>query len=273
MFDHFLITRFNVKLSIWEVTHSGKEVRTNEWMEHRFNLFEKFTLPSVLNQTNNNFRWLIYFDKNTSEKYRKKALLLEQHHFNISVYFITGMDVFLPEIISAINNLRDYKNNFLITTRLDNDDLIHKNFIKTIQESFIPENGTLIDLRRGYQLNLQNNKITIRHFFQHYSCFLSLIEDVSSFKTVFSRRIEDWTMEKKILIHDFAPLFIESVHGENLVNSPRSYMPYLLRFSATDFGIDYSVLKFPNLIWIIYKNRKYYYKRIRIALKKKIPLG
>ena len=267
MFDHFLITRFNLKSAEWKVSRSGKQVLTDDWLKYRFYLFEKFTLPSVLNQSCTNFRWLIYFDIDTPDIYLKRAIVLNEHP-SISVFFIRGMNVFLKEIISSIEQLKDPSKLFLITTRLDNDDLIHRDFIKKIQESFIPESGTLIDLRRGYQLNLEKNgKSSVRHFFDFYTHYLSLIEYSLGFKTIFSRIIDDWQLEKRVIVQHEHPLFIETVHGENLVNTMKSHQPYLLNFRGADFGIEPKTLRLRSFFWVIIKNRTYYLKRIRLISK------
>ena len=58
-FSHFLITRFNLN-------------RTARWLEHRFEVFERYCLPSVAAQTATDFRWLCLFDAATPEPYRRR---------------------------------------------------------------------------------------------------------------------------------------------------------------------------------------------------------
>ena len=86
-YNHFIITRFNLKFP--DVT-GGKNtsvigVPANEWLANRTDLFMKYCLPSVLNQTSVNFKWLLYFDISNiivppifllivSQKYFKKYL-------------------------------------------------------------------------------------------------------------------------------------------------------------------------------------------------------
>ena len=61
-FSHFIITRFNIKNQGWEYDKNCKEVNNDEWLRHRIEIFEKYCLPSILNQTEKNFLWLVYFD-------------------------------------------------------------------------------------------------------------------------------------------------------------------------------------------------------------------
>ena len=44
--QHFILTRFNILL--WRKDKSGSPVRSREWLEHRFSLFERFCLPSLM---------------------------------------------------------------------------------------------------------------------------------------------------------------------------------------------------------------------------------
>ncbi len=55
--QHFLFTRFNLRNESWNSTKNANPVLTEEWLEKRFDLFERFCLPSVKAQINQNFRW------------------------------------------------------------------------------------------------------------------------------------------------------------------------------------------------------------------------
>ena len=68
--QHFILTRFN--LLLWNKDKKGSKVRTVKWLEHRFTLFEKYCLPSVKNQTCQDFEWIVLLDSSTPEKYKAK---------------------------------------------------------------------------------------------------------------------------------------------------------------------------------------------------------
>ena len=46
--------------------------RTDRWLEHRFEVFERYCLPSVAAQTSGNFTWLCLFDAATPESCRRR---------------------------------------------------------------------------------------------------------------------------------------------------------------------------------------------------------
>ena len=70
-FSHFLITRFN--LNLYERDKHAAPTRTARWLEHRFEVFERYCLPSVAAQTATDFRWLCLFDAATPEPYRRRV--------------------------------------------------------------------------------------------------------------------------------------------------------------------------------------------------------
>src|SRR5262245_62661283 len=79
--QHFLLTNFNVRM--WYVRRrdrAGRRVRTEEWLAHRWPLFETFCLPSVRNQTSQDFRWLVRFDPATPPHHRERFLALTRDY-------------------------------------------------------------------------------------------------------------------------------------------------------------------------------------------------
>lgn len=62
MYEHFVITKFNLRKYCICIEDINDWI---EWTRDRIFLFKTYCLPSFLNQTNKNFTWLIYFDKNT----------------------------------------------------------------------------------------------------------------------------------------------------------------------------------------------------------------
>lgn len=142
MFNHFLITRFNVP--VWWSDKGCSE----EWLNHRFDLFDKYCYPSVCGQTNKNFKWLVLFDMNIDRNRIKK--------YNKDVFSPVFMEYFSTDLndinhcshkgtinIGTVNNqlpdiiLKDSKEaDYIVTTRLDNDDGIGSNFIKGVQDNW-----------------------------------------------------------------------------------------------------------------------------------------
>ena len=53
--NHFILTRFNVRL--YPKDKNGHVTLTPEWLEHRFLLFELYTLPCLSAQTCKDFKY------------------------------------------------------------------------------------------------------------------------------------------------------------------------------------------------------------------------
>ena len=91
-------------------------------------LFSNFCYPSVVNQNNKNFQWLLFFDKSTSEKYRNKISEIINDNPQVIPFYIDGMPKFQESILEFIKENANDKE-YLITSRIDNDDCIHIDFI------------------------------------------------------------------------------------------------------------------------------------------------
>jgi hypothetical protein len=133
MFDHFVMTRFNM-------SSGGKEqsIRLKPgWLEHRFSLFEDYCLPSVLAQTCKDFRWIIYFDIDTPRAFRDRADRLARPDSFVPFY----TPYFPAE--GWRNSLTDTfapKSDFVLTTRLDNDDSLSRDFVERLHAA-VRQNG------------------------------------------------------------------------------------------------------------------------------------
>ncbi|RZJ60313.1 MAG: hypothetical protein EOO45_24580 [Flavobacterium sp.] len=196
MFNHYLITRFNLKNPKWDVTKNNETLLTDEWLEHRLWLFENFCFPSVAAQTNTNFTWLLYFDATTPESYKARIENIIQGKSNIRLFFIDGMPAFVPEIKKLIT-AEASSQPYLITSRIDNDDCIHKNFINEVQQKFSSQEYMAIDVIKGYSLQIK--PVIMLGKKEHiFNPFISLIEKNDDPKTVWFNDHNLWKKETRI---------------------------------------------------------------------------
>lgn len=216
MFQHYILTRFNLRKDDWTTTKNNEKVLSDAWLKDRFELFENFCFSSVKNQTNQNFKWLVFFDINTPENYKQKVKEFEQSYANFVPLFIDGMNNFLPEIIQNIKIMDSEE--YIITSRLDNDDCLHKDYITEVQSYFDKQKHLAIDFIDGYTLQTGS---TVRFGFkkQLYNPFISLIEKKENFKSVWFRsRHGSWKYEKNIVSVTGKRLWLCVIHSSNKVN-------------------------------------------------------
>jgi hypothetical protein len=171
-YKHFIITRFNLTLKF----RGGKifNALDADYLQKRMDIFEKYTFPSVYNQSNKNFTWLVLFHKGTPVILKDRIRKLEQK-FNLFTPLFLDDDesAFFAEYITK------YLNNFncrhVLTSRLDNDDCLHANYIEDIQ-NYIDEDKMdqgILTFPHGLQYNIDKNIVANLHFIGNH--FLSLI--------------------------------------------------------------------------------------------------
>lgn len=216
MFQHYILTRFNLRAEHWTTTKNNEKVLTDEWLEERFDLFENFCFSSVKNQKNQNFKWLVFFDINTPDFYKQKVAEYRKSYDNFLPFFIDGMTNFLPEIVKNIKALDSEK--YIITSRLDNDDCIHENYTEVIQSYFQKQDHHALDIIDGYTLETgKNTRLGI--LMKLNNPFMSLIENKEDFKSVwFRERHGSWKYEKNMTKIKNQRLWLSIIHSKNKVN-------------------------------------------------------
>ncbi|MGH1518936.1 glycosyltransferase [Chryseobacterium sp. JK1] len=220
-FIHVIMTRFNVPTKGWDETRSGFKPLTEEWLDDRFKLFRTYVLPSYKNQTNQNYIWLTFFDVNTSEKFRKIIKEIEAEYPVFKAVFVEHFDAMKTKAVEVISQLITPDHQFVITSELDNDDMLHQDYVKTVQEHFKPVDDLVIDLRRGYQLTmLPDRKAIVKVYNAVANPFVSLAEKADNFKTVLKERAHNSYRDyKDFSIEDSKEMYIQIVHQYNLMNT------------------------------------------------------
>ncbi len=259
--NHFLITRFNLKVPDWELSRSGNKILTEEWLSQRLELFVTYCLPSVVNQSNKNFIWLIFLDCDTPTKYKNRMTALISKYSFIKTIYIDGMSAFSKSLNEIISSLKDVNSELVITTRMDNDDAIHMDFIKTIQELNNKKAGQVIDLRLGYQLDITQNKEDCRLYLNSFNPFISYIEKANDVHTVYSKMHKDWSLIQDITVYNKKPLWIEVVHENNKLNSVRRNFPMVWNPDFVAFGLKPNLIKRSRL-YVQFNNLFVYIKKL-----------
>lgn len=225
-FKHLLLTRFNVRHGPWQADKHGQAVLTDAWLEHRFGLFDRFCFPSVAAQTNRDFQWLVFFDVATPERFRRR---LERYR---------GFAPFAPEFTTddrLIDVIRERAAGAatLITTRLDNDDAIHRELIARVQAHLPVRQLELVNFLEGYYV-ADDRIARVEHA---CNMFISLLEPAgpAPFRTVWCREHAKLGELGPIRQVTDLPGWIASIHDRNLSNAIRDPHPgtrAMLRRSA-----------------------------------------
>lgn len=255
-YSHFIITQFNLRN--FPQSNNNDYESWLKWTRNRIELFREYCLPSIINQSCKTFNWLLYFDTDTPEEFNAFVNELRSYSF-IDIYYCKGIEDFNVNYIMEVKKRIERSIKWIVTTRIDNDDCLHRDAIKIIQESFVERNKFLISLASGYMLNITDR--TLSHYYYPMSPFISLIEaNDNEIKGVFEKGHTKWDslrlfIFKEIWLDYFnkkarksrfilnKPLWIQTVHDENVSNSFYRGLPVLKKKDLHDFSINYSTNK------------------------------
>lgn len=272
-FNHFLLTRFNVRLNRDDIGYGSDLGVSPEWLNGRFELFDKFCYPSVRGQSNQNFKWILFCNSLTPDIFKDKLKEYSKWENFIPIY----VDKFSLERIRE--NLLPYitkGTEYLITTTLDNDDAISKDYIQLIQDNFQEQKFELLNFTYGYAWNTRNGNIYLKGTGNNH--FMTLIEEIEGFKTIWIEPHNNYykLYGKTGVLRQIRvkPTWLEVVHGGNLYNTVNG-----IRQPRKNMGDDFSInveniMREENslLIWV---DQRFNYlksmKKVR-AIRTKIAL-
>ncbi len=210
-FDHFLLTRFSAVF-----TH-GDVPAQEEWLRYRLGFFVDACWSTVRAQQGADFTWLVLFDDRCPVDFRAEVEALAEGTFTpiwTHEQFSTGL---FAKQIMALTPPEGAKP-WLLTTRLDSDDGIARDFMAAVQSQFRAEDGLFIDFPRGIQIDRSGS--TYRYD-QLSSPFLTLVErrhsDVPP-RTVYTARharARNWGPLREVKA---PPMWVQVIHGTNLLN-------------------------------------------------------
>jgi len=138
-FTHSFITLFNIGFQNI-VVESFKKVFIDyeEWFENRLRIFKSLTAKSVLS-FDHNFDWLIVIDKNTPHNHHNKILEAVNYDCRVKIlqadHNIPFMSRHAPWFVQFIHDHLDKSKDLILTTLIDNDDLVADNFCDKLYES------------------------------------------------------------------------------------------------------------------------------------------
>lgn len=220
---HFVIILFNLKL--YRHDKAENAVRTEEWTQSRFKLFERFCLPSVKGQTERNFIWLCFFDESTPVRYRAKIEEYRRETPQLTPVYLNQKetDEWKRTIQEKVTGLLDPDDRYVITTNLDNDDCLHREALRRIQQAVLrnPQTGLYV-----FPVGLQyfiDRRLTPRMTYPH-NHFMSLCEERGKEPVKTIKFTQHGGIRKKyghIVELSDRPYWIETVHERNVANSLR----------------------------------------------------
>ena len=134
-------------------TNFGIGIKDELWLSYRLEIFSNTVLPSLANQSNQEFEWVIFIDAGLPILHRSRLkMLLAETCLNARTLQVSDYSMVNREIVGIIKCVAEA---VLVTSRIDDDDCIHEDVIELIQrEATSKENDSevlLISLKNGLE--------------------------------------------------------------------------------------------------------------------------
>jgi hypothetical protein len=231
--DHYLITRFNVRIN---------ERAGDEWLRHRLRYFEKICIESIKSQTVQDFEWLVYFDAERDQWFEDEVYRLAADTF--TPVWVEGR--FSPQDCAADIGARASKK-WVITTRVDNDDALARDFVEQVQGCFAGVTE-FVNFTSGLQLTDDGRAY---HRSDPSNAFISLIEPVTDgplmgVYVAWHDRVSAYAPVRQVTTH---PMWVQMVHGKNIANALHGIRAdHKIVAAHFDIGINAAPLSRPALL-------------------------
>lgn len=229
-FDHVVLTRFNVRLTGMEGSAASEA-----WLRERVTRFERDCIPSFKSQTVQSFTWILLVDAD-SPPWLEPALRTATDSLSMPVFVRSVAGVLderkLANVVSEFSTSA-----FLLTSRVDNDDIIARDFIEVVQSSFIPRHRVVLDVPRGAQV--EDGRFYLRCY--RLGPFISYIEETAhSMATVLRDAHPSMADHGEVhVVPGGEPLWLQVLHGSNFANHVEGWRadpaPYRQRFPSASF--------------------------------------
>ncbi len=256
-FKHFVITRFN--LNLYPRDKHQSPTRTEKWLSNRFEIFERYCLPSMKAQTTDQYTWICLFDSQTPEEYRNRieGYRNECPAFTPIYYNAEQTERLTESLRHTLSACHPHKGKgrtcLLITTNLDNDDALACDTVALLQQEILRQGfgpqpassdrpRTIYSLLYGYQyFTDQKFALKMRYTNNHFLTLAEPFDDRA--ETIISFRHTKATRQLPTIYLDTPHgKWLEFVHKDNVsndfrINSKVVNIPVLYSRSFRDFGL------------------------------------
>lgn len=234
MFEHFVLTRFNIRFDY--------NVFSREWSRKRMKLMKSNLLACLKKQTNKNFRHLVFFDID-SKNYLKDEIDDLVKEYKIEPCYLD--DFYSPEwVTDQVTSRLSPSTEYVLTTRADTDDGLSIDFIKNIQSCFNKQDYEFIIFDNGIMINNYPSYCYYDRT-QKNNVFQTLIQKVNGSKPLITphtfnhTQVELTEPVKHVILNK--PMWAIVCHDSNLATTMRRNV-----FLKTDLDVVYDDIPIEN---------------------------
>ena len=115
------------------ITRFGVGMKDKEWYDYRYNIHKAFGQSCMLNQTNQNFEWILCLDTDPPEDFLRK--LEDDFRESKNVHLLRIQKRWVAEYRQFIHdNILTAQTQKLVLVRRDDDDAVNINYVQRIYD-------------------------------------------------------------------------------------------------------------------------------------------
>jgi hypothetical protein len=161
-----------------------------------------------------NFRWLVFFNKSTFDELRSR---MTSYCVSVPFHPVCVDGYLTPTVVQESICKLQIESEYLITSRLDNDDALSLRFVEIVQRHFARQGREFLNFSNGYVFNRGNlYRTRIRS-----NSFITLIERKVDFSTVLCKPHKNVAQVGPICEIENYPGWLQVIHARNLRNELR----------------------------------------------------
>lgn len=217
--QHVILTRFNLATPGRE-----KAIRNQPgWLSERFELFERYCLPSVAAQTHKDFHWIVFFDEKTPDQFKERIDQLRGscgfYPYYTKLFPADGWANAIREVLGP-----QPQGTHLLTTRLDNDDGLALDFTQRLHENVVSVHAGDIPLVFNFTQGFILNRARLYRLRHKSNAFASLLEPFDeNMRTITTIPHMDLGNEYEIRQIEGPGAWLQVVHETNVSNKIRGF--------------------------------------------------
>lgn len=224
----YIITRFNIAVNYGPSKQATVVPNYKPWLDDmylskRFNIFEKYTFPSLIRQTDVDFEWIVLFHQDTPDEYKKRITEYQSQMNNFKPWFMNDEDSYRAiELVGEyLESIRTGQKQEIISARIDNDDMINKNFIKMVREELSASNKeTYLSFKDGLSYNIMTGYCSAYEYVGNH--FLAM-KSGSNITYILQAGVHDQVMKQeddsvKKVVSTKMPMWVELISDTNCAN-------------------------------------------------------
>ena len=210
-YKHLIFTRFNLQYELDSDLHLQAA-----WLDERFRLFEQYCLPSIVGQTDLHFTWVILSSNQTPDRYKNRLSSYAECYRNVQIEYCDYYED-VNVLYKAMGDRYVEDNDFLLSTRIDSDDMLAVDFVATLQ-SYVQSHlstDAVLSFPNGVQWFEKDKMAFAVSYSQNH--FLSFLEDRHNIRTCLGIDHTKVSEQTLVLLPRTA-MWCEIVHGNNICN-------------------------------------------------------